>query len=60
MGGYNMELLSWMKKVDGSMDKVALLELIDEMHGVINALLMENKEKEIKLMELREIVEVGQ
>jgi len=52
-----MELLSWMKKVDASMDKVSLLELIDEMHGVINALLMDNREKEVKLMELREVLE---
>ncbi|SNS84467.1 hypothetical protein SAMN05446037_102369 [Anaerovirgula multivorans] len=41
-----MELLSWMKKVDGSMEKTDLLELIDEMHGLINVLLLKNKKYE--------------
>ncbi|AKL93857.1 hypothetical protein CACET_c03410 [Clostridium aceticum] len=47
-----MEMLSWMKKVDRSMEKKALLELIDEMHGVIQALLEENKESKSTIQKL--------
>lgn len=42
-----------MKKVDGSMEKTKLLELIDEMHGVIHTLLLENQEYEKTIEELR-------
>lgn len=49
-----MELLSWMRKVDGSMGKTQLLELIDEMHGVINALLSQNREYQEMIDERKE------
>ena len=52
-----MEMLSWMKKVDSSMEKNALLELIDEMHGVIHALLEENKASKSTIEKLSEELE---
>ncbi|GAB6086361.1 hypothetical protein [Alkaliphilus crotonatoxidans] len=48
-----MERLSWMKKVDTDMSRRDLLELIDHMHGVIDALLAENKEKSILIQKLK-------
>lgn len=57
MGGNSMELLSWMRKVDGSMEKSDLLELIDEMHGLINVLLLKNKEYEEMLEGQKETAE---
>jgi hypothetical protein len=48
------EMLSWMKKVDGSMKKGDLLELIDNMHSLIDTLLFKNKENEKIIEELKE------
>jgi len=48
-----MEMFSWMKKVDMTMDKMDLLDIIDHMHGVIDAFLVENKEKDHLIKELR-------
>lgn len=47
-------MLSWMKKVDMTMDKKDLLDMITSMHDVINALLEKNKENEEIIKELRE------
>ncbi|SES86708.1 hypothetical protein SAMN05660297_00777 [Natronincola peptidivorans] len=55
-----MELLAWMRKIDGSMGKTSLLQLIDEMHGAIDALLMKTKEQENTIKELREALEQQQ
>ncbi|SCY73865.1 hypothetical protein [Alkaliphilus peptidifermentans] len=51
-----MEMLSWMKKVDGDMSKMDLLNIIDNMHEVINALLEKNNENEEFIKELKEIL----
>ncbi len=48
-----MELLSWMKKLDTDMSRNDLLELIDHMHGIIDALLIETREKEILIQEIK-------
>lgn len=48
-----MELLSWMRKIDMRIDKLDLLDIIDHLHGVINAVIMENKKKDDIIMELR-------
>ena len=48
-----MEVLSWMRKVDMRMDKLDLLDIIDHLHGVINATLIENEKKENIIMELK-------
>jgi len=47
-----MEMFSWMKKVDMTVDKLDLLDIIDHMHGVIDAFLMESKEKDQRIKEL--------
>ena len=47
-----MEMLSWMKKVDMRMDKLDLLDIIDHLHEVINAVIVENREKDNVIMEL--------
>lgn len=49
IGGAFMEKLAWMRKIDGSMDKGSLLQLIDSMHEVIDALIDSNQEKEKKI-----------
>lgn len=49
-----METLSWMKKVDMTMDKLDLLELIDHMHGVIDAILADNEAKSNLIAGLKE------
>ena len=49
-----MEVLSWMRKIDMRMDKLDLLDIIDHMHEVINAALIENEKKDSIIMELRE------
>jgi len=48
-----MEMLSWMRKVDMTMDKLDLLDIIDHMHEVIDAFLVEGKEKDNVIKELR-------
>ena len=40
-----MEMLSWMKSVNEDMSKEELLHTIDEMHGIIDALIKEKKEQ---------------
>lgn len=52
-----MEMLSWMRKVDMTMDKLDLLDIIDHMHEVINAFLEESKEKDSIIKLLREELE---
>ncbi len=52
-----MEMLSWMRKVDMTMDKLDLLNIIDHMHEVIDAFLAENKEKDNIIKELRDKLE---
>lgn len=52
-----MELLSWMKKIDADLSKDDLMEIINEMHGVINTLLVENKKNQETIKELRESLE---
>ncbi len=47
-----MEILSWIRKVDMRMDKLDLLDIIDHLHGVIDAVLVDNKEKDAIIMEL--------
>ncbi|MCC5912283.1 MAG: hypothetical protein JJT76_17850 [Clostridiaceae bacterium] len=49
-----MEMLSWMRKVDAGMENRDLLELIDNMHEVIDALMMKNKENEKIIGQLKE------
>ncbi len=53
MGGINVEMLSWMRKVDMRMDKLDLLDIIDHLHEVINAAIIENEKKDNIIMELR-------
>ena len=53
MGGMNMETLSWMRKVDMRMDKLDLLDIIDHLHGVIDAVLVENEKKDSIIAELK-------
>ena len=48
-----MEMLSWMKKVDMTMDKLDLLYLIDNMHEVIDAFLIDSNKKDHIINELR-------
>ncbi|SDJ93894.1 hypothetical protein [Natronincola ferrireducens] len=55
-----MEMLSWMKKVDTRMKKSSLLQLIDEMHGVIHALLVDNKRYKDTILELKKALEQQQ
>lgn len=52
-----MEMLSWMRKVDMTMDKLDLLNIIDHMHEVINAFIAESKEKDNVINELRDKLE---
>lgn len=52
-----MEMLSWMKKVDMTMDKLDLLDIIDHMHEVIDALVVENKKKDDMIKNLRSELE---
>lgn len=49
-----MELLSWMKKVDMTMDKLDLLDLIDHMHELISAIVLENEKKDLAIRQLRQ------
>ncbi len=46
-------MLSWMRKVDMRMDKLDLLDIIDHLHEVINAAIIENEKKDNIIMELR-------
>ncbi len=48
-----MELLSWMRKVDTDMSRENLLDLIDNMHEVINALLLKKQENDALIKELK-------
>ena len=48
-----MEMFSWMKKVDMTMDKLDLLDIIDHMHEVIDAFLLEIKAKDKVINELK-------
>lgn len=48
-----MEMFSWMKKVDMTMDKLDLLDIIDHMHDLINTFLVEIKSKEELIKELK-------
>ncbi|MCK9267782.1 MAG: hypothetical protein M0P14_03595 [Alkaliphilus sp.] len=52
-----MEILSWMKKVDMRMDKLDLLDIIDHLHGVIDAVLVENEKKDGIIAELKNELE---
>lgn len=54
-----MEMLSWMRKVDMTMDKLDLLDIIDHMHEVINAFVADGKEKDNIIKELRNKLEKG-
>ncbi|WP_192929632.1 hypothetical protein [Alkaliphilus serpentinus] len=47
-----MELLSWMKRVDEDLSRTELLEIIEDMHSIINSLLVENKKYKETIMEL--------
>ena len=49
-----MENLAWMRKIDGSMDKLSLLQLMDSMHEVIDELINQNQQKEALIRQLRE------
>ncbi|HZJ76206.1 MAG TPA: hypothetical protein VFC70_00730 [Oscillospiraceae bacterium] len=49
-----MEKLSWMRKVDMRMDKLDLLDIIDHLHEVINAAIIENEKKGDMITELRD------
>ncbi|MBM7615429.1 hypothetical protein [Alkaliphilus hydrothermalis] len=53
-----MELLSWMRKVDTDLSRSDLLSLIDNMHGVIDALLAKNQENEALIKELKRTLQV--
>lgn len=53
----NMEILSWMRKVDMRMDKLDLLDIIDHLHGVIDAVLVENEKKDGIIAELKNELE---
>ena len=52
-----MELLSWMRKVDTDLSRSDLLNLIDNMHEVINALLVKNQENETLIKELKKTLQ---
>lgn len=52
-----MEMLSWMKKVDTTMEKEALLDIIDSMYGIVNSLIAETRAKDILIQELKEDLE---
>ncbi|ABR47034.1 hypothetical protein Amet_0809 [Alkaliphilus metalliredigens QYMF] len=47
-----MEKLSWMRKVDKTMDNGELLELMDHMHAVIDSLLSEKEDNQKKIKSL--------
>lgn len=49
-----MEMLSWMKNVDMTMEKEALLDIIDSMYGIVNSLIAETRAKDILIKELKE------
>lgn len=49
-------MLNWMRKVDADMSKMDLLDIIDNMHEVINSLLEKNKENEVYIKSLKETV----
>lgn len=51
-----MEFLSWMRKVDTDLSRADLLELMDHMHEVINALLVKNQENQALIQELKKSV----
>ncbi|MDR5659813.1 hypothetical protein RH915_09915 [Serpentinicella sp. ANB-PHB4] len=48
-----MEKLAWMRKIDGSMDKVTLLQLMDSMHELIDELLEQSQKKDLIIQELK-------
>ncbi|ABW19998.1 hypothetical protein [Alkaliphilus oremlandii] len=52
-----MEMLSWMKNVDMTMEKEALLDMIDNMYGIINSLIAETRAKDVLIQELKEELE---
>lgn len=49
-----MEVLSWIRKIDMRTDKLELLDIIDHLHGVINATLMEIEQKNSIITELED------
>lgn len=53
LGGIGVEVLSWMRKVDMRTDKLDLLDIIDHLHEVVNAVLMENEKKDNIIIELK-------
>lgn len=57
LGELFMEKLAWMRKIDGSMEKLSLLQLIDSMHEVIDVLITNNQEKEALIKQLKESLE---
>jgi len=52
-----VEVLSWIRKIDMRIDKLDLLDIIDHLHGVINATLMENEKKDSIIAGLKEELE---
>jgi len=52
-----MEKLAWMRKVDGGMDKLSLLQLMDSMHELIDALMTDNQEKDALINQLKGILQ---